>query len=130
MLIFVRKTHVIMCCIFACSAYMLCFHTFMFSQQVAVLKDMRHPNVVNIYEVFKGDQGSDVGIFELEYCAHGDALNVLCRCRTDIGSVPMPLAKCMLTHLLAGISHLHGMWLVHNDLKPDNLLIGQNTEIT
>ena len=130
MLIFVRKSYVIMCCIFACSAYMLCFHTFMFSQQVAVLTDMRHPNIVNIYEVFNSDQGSDIGIFELEYCALGDALNVLCRCRTDIGSVPMPLAKCMLTHLLAGISHLHGMWLVHNDLKPDNLLISQNPEIT
>ena len=90
MLIFVRKSYVIMCCIFACSAYMLCFHTFMFSQQVAALNDMRHPNMVSIYEVFNIDQGNNIGTFELEYCEQGDALNVLWRCRTELGSAPKP----------------------------------------
>ena len=86
--------------------------------------------VRNLLEQICGLRERGVPIGRVPRASLGDALNVLCRCRTEVGSVPKPFAKCMLTHLLAGISHLHGMWLVHNDLKPDNLLTGQNTEIT
>lgn len=97
--------------------------------EIGVLRSLQasaHGGVANMVEVFERPLATSL---ILEYCAGGSlhrrlASNVLRR-------VGMPPAEaCAITAQLgAALAHLHGLGVVHRDLKPDNILFTDSSHV-
>lgn len=76
-------------------------------------------NVVKIYHAELINQ--DWAYFITEYCKNGDLDDFL-----EQGPVGLRKAIDIVMNLLSGLSHLHGIRFAHRDLKPQNILIGDD----
>jgi serine/threonine protein kinase len=88
-----------------------------FQRELEVLKNLRHPNIVEFHTMFELD-----GQFQLvmEYVVGKDA-------HEWVKSLPTPLTAASAArigfHLLMALDHAHAKGYVHRDIKPSNLLI-------
>ena len=88
-----------------------------FERELDVLKNLRHPKIVEFYDVFDLD-----GQYQLvmEYV---DGKNAL----AWVGSLSEPLsvsaAASLGVQLLSALDHAHTKGYVHRDIKPTNLLV-------
>ncbi|HEX5118935.1 MAG TPA: PASTA domain-containing protein [Pseudonocardiaceae bacterium] len=79
---------------------------------------LHHPNVVAVH-----DQGVDgEHVYLVMELVSGGTLRDLLRER---GPLPVPLAISVLDPVLAALTSAHRAGLVHRDVKPENVLIGQ-----
>jgi eukaryotic-like serine/threonine-protein kinase len=88
-----------------------------FQRELDVLKNLRHPNIVEYYTMFELD-----GQFQLvmEYVVGKDA-------HEWVKSLPAPLSAATGARvgfqLMMALDHAHSKGYVHRDIKPSNLLI-------
>jgi serine/threonine-protein kinase len=89
-----------------------------FLRELEVLRDLRHPNIVEFYETVEID-----GQFQLvmEYVDGPNASEWVKR--LDPGPLSPPTAAWIGVQLLAALEHAHAKGYVHRDIKPSNLLI-------
>jgi len=86
-------------------------------QEVAILTRLNgHPNIIQLFEVI--ETASHV-VLVLEFASGGDLLRYV-RQRRRLDEV---CARDFFKQLLDGISHIHGMGIVHRDIKLENLLL-------
>jgi serine/threonine-protein kinase len=90
-----------------------------FLQEARAAANLIHPNIVTVY-----DFGHDAGRYFLvmEYVP-GTDLKSLIRRR---GRIPSPEALELMTQICAGVGYAHRAGLVHCDLKPQNVLVGND----
>lgn len=85
-------------------------------REIHILKLMRHPNIVQLYDI--GETNKKLFLF-MEFMENGELFEYIVknhRLRED--------EACRLFHqLIDGIEHLHKIGIVHRDLKPENLLL-------
>jgi tRNA A-37 threonylcarbamoyl transferase component Bud32 len=86
-----------------------------FRAEAEAVARLRHPNVIQIYEVGKW-QGQP--FFSMEYVAGGNLAQRLAR-----GLLPPPVAAEIIRTLAEAIQHAHACGVVHRDLKPANVLL-------
>lgn len=92
-------------------------------REIALLKDLRHENVVGLIDVVHEDRKLHL-IFEfldLDLKKHMDA-------NPFVFSESTYLIKKYLYQMLAGIAYCHSRRILHRDLKPQNLLIDRATD--
>ncbi len=91
-----------------------------FLREIEVTRALRHPNIVSLLDF--GRHGERF-YFALEYCARGsvEALR-----QAHGGRVPLPLVLRIARDALAGLAAAHAQGFVHRDLKPDNVLLGED----
>jgi serine/threonine protein kinase len=67
------------------------------------------------------DMGSDKLILFLEHMVHGPV-------QSPEMPVKLPEVRCqeVVTDVLHALRYLHRRGVVHNDIKPENILVGQN----
>jgi serine/threonine protein kinase len=91
-------------------------------KELAVLRDLRHPNIVNFIGVSIPRQPSSVPVaIVTELCANGDLFDYL-------RGVPAPPFSAMLDIMLGianGLNYLHTRTpaIIHRDMKSSNVLI-------
>lgn len=93
-----------------------------FRREMEVLKDLRHPNIVEFFDMMHAD-----GQFHLimEYVDGRNALAWL----AELGpKPPYPLVANAGLQLLSALAHAHGKGYVHRDIKPSNLLVAGPSE--
>jgi len=87
-------------------------------REIRLLKKLKHPNVVELFEVACGTQAGAIFLV-FEYCEHdlGALLDLMTR--------PFSQAevKGLLLQLLRGVAALHAAFVMHRDLKLSNLLL-------
>lgn len=86
--------------------------------EVAILKKLRHPNIVTLIEVL--DDPTQDGLFMVfELCD-----NVIMDFNIDKPK-PLPIATALdyFRQLILGIEYLHAHDIAHRDIKPENLMI-------
>lgn len=86
-----------------------------------VLKDIQHPNIPEVYDVYNLEDGQ---IVLEEYIEGLSVAEVL-----ESGLYTYRGARKVLYGLCCGVSYLHRMGFVHRDLKPENVMIDQSGQI-
>lgn len=108
-------------------------------REIAVMKKLLHPNVLRLFEVLDDPKVNKMYLI-LEYMKKGDLINILKRRPlgdSDVSDVKdtdfdsfIPLSDLELWNIFrqvaAGIRYLHYQNIVHGDIKPQNLLIGED----
>ncbi|KAH9362589.1 hypothetical protein HPB48_015497 [Haemaphysalis longicornis] len=85
--------------------------------EVAVLRKVKHPNIVRPVEEF--DVGSELYLV-MELVEGGDLYGAIAAGRT----FSEPAASRLVWDLAHGLSYLHALRVVHRDIKPENLHLG------
>lgn len=94
----------------------------------AKFTDLDHPNVVKIIQTTdEGDsiqhgQRIKISYLLLEYAPYGDFYDVLITYKVPFNA---KLARTYFRELIEGLDHLHNKGIAHLDLKPENLLLGE-----
>ncbi|CAK9201065.1 unnamed protein product [Sphagnum troendelagicum] len=87
-------------------------------REVAIMKQLDHPNIVKLVEVID-DPESDHFYMVLEYVEGGWIFEG----SGPPGGLREATARRYFSDVVAGLIYLHGLNIVHGDIKPENLLI-------
>lgn len=92
-------------------------------REIEVLKICQHPNVIRLLDVF---ENPEYIFIVLEYCAGGDLFHYLDK--RDF-KVTEDLARYIAHQIAAAIYYLHSYGISHRDLKLENILMSDNTDL-
>ncbi|KAK9761447.1 TFIIH complex serine/threonine-protein kinase subunit kin28 [Basidiobolus ranarum] len=91
-------------------------------REVKALQELRHPNVIELVDVF-----SHKGNLNLVLEFLDSDLEMIIK---DKSLVFMPAdIKSWMMMMLRGLDHCHRNWVLHRDLKPNNLLVGGDGQL-
>jgi len=85
-------------------------------KEFSVLKRLRHPNVIRLYESFESRKYI---LIVMELCTGGDLLNYV----REKKKLNENEAKLGLKSLIEGLKHCHSHGVLHRDIKLDNILL-------
>lgn len=88
------------------------------NNEVKLMKSINHPNILKLYDVVIKNR--DEIYLILEYCNNGD----LCK---YIQSGENKNDNSYFTQILYGLEYLYNHNILHRDIKPQNILINNNT---
>jgi serine/threonine protein kinase len=91
-----------------------------FIREIEVTRSLRHPNVVGLLDFGRDEERF---YFALEYCPGGSVEALRVRLG---GRVPLPSTLRIAVDALEGLAAAHEAGFVHRDLKPDNVLLGED----
>jgi serine/threonine-protein kinase len=92
-----------------------------FSREIRALAQLRHPNVVDVYEVGESSIGP---FYSMELMTAGS----LARQIRERGPLPPAVAAELVEKAARGVAAAHAAGILHRDLKPANVLIDANGE--
>ena len=96
-------------------------------REIAIMKRLRHRNVVNLYEVID-DPDHNKLYMVLDYIEGGCMLSEEDR---DAGvKLPQPKARDYFRDVVRGLHYLHSQGVLHHDLKPENLLVSADNTVS
>lgn len=91
-----------------------------FEGEIALHQSLDHPNVVKIIDVFNSPNAVSM---VLERCVGGDLLELVSRQRVQYGrGLPEPVVRNIAKQLMVAVAYLHKVYVVHRDIKCENLL--------
>ncbi|KAL3352971.1 hypothetical protein AABB24_020781 [Solanum stoloniferum] len=95
-----------------------------FQHEVMMLANLKHPNIVRFIGACRKAM---VWCILTEYARGGSVCQFLTRWQNQ--AVPLKLAVKQVLDVARGMEHVHGLNLIHRDLKSDNLLIAADKSI-
>merc|ERR1719499_98535 len=95
-------------------------------QEIAIMKKIQHKNIVNLVEVINSEK---VLYLILEYMPYGSLAKGTARI-TRLGSKfngdDCELLRLYMRDMVSGLAYLHSQRICHGDIKPENILIGDD----
>ena len=90
-------------------------------REVKLLRELHHPNVVNMTELIVDVTAHEL-VLVFEY-AEWDMMRIVEDHKERMRAIPEFTIKSLLWQSLKGCAYLHSNWVVHRDLKPQNILV-------
>jgi serine/threonine-protein kinase 11 len=94
-------------------------------REIAAIRKMRHPNIIQLHEVLH-DEHRDFVYLVLEFANLGslDAFLKGSHCQSENGrGVDVAIIRMVFSQVLAAVQYLHSQGIVHQDIKPSNILL-------
>lgn len=91
-------------------------------REIQFLRDLTHPNIVSYLGC--GESPDHMNIF-LEYVPGGSVQMML----KSYGALPEPLIKSFVRQILQGLEFLHGLNIIHRDIKGGNILVNDEGHV-
>ena len=97
-----------------------------FDNEISILKDINHPNIIKLYEVKEKEK--DIYVIE-EYC-NGGALDKFLEYYLKNKKEPLSeeIVQHIMRQLIDAMKYLHGKKIMHRDLKNENILLNYEDE--
>ena len=92
-----------------------------FYQEARAVNSIRHPNIVDIFDFGRDEDGRVFFVMEL---LDGESLDD----RIRRGPVPWREAKTILDQVIAALAAAHAQEIVHRDLKPENIFLRRGSD--
>jgi eukaryotic-like serine/threonine-protein kinase len=91
-----------------------------FEREVLLAREVSHPNLCPIYDIFHGEQAPANFLFLTMKFLPGETLAARLR-RT----APIPVAEglAILKQMAAGLAAIHSAGVIHRDIKPSNIML-------
>jgi hypothetical protein len=93
-----------------------------FLREATLASSLRHQNIVDSYGVLAA---AGAYCYTSQYCPGGSLAQLLARSR---GRVPVNQAIPLIIQVLDGLDHAHRSGVVHRDLSPGNILLGNTSD--
>lgn len=93
-----------------------------FASEARAVARLRHPNVVEVYDVSDVEETEKYLVVEL---VRGTTLRAVLN---EHKSLPAELAACIGLEVAAALAHAHSHGIVHRDVKPENVLVDMRAE--
>ncbi|GEM_PF-1280742 len=90
-----------------------------FRREVQILADLKHPNLVFLYEAGRMADGRPY--LAMEYVEGKDLRDWQRR-----GVMPLPMVVEVIKQACAGLSAAHEAGIIHRDIKPSNIIVSEN----
>ena len=92
--------------------------------EIKILKMVKHPNIVKLYNIFNDRQFPNIKYLALEYCNGGtlykNLYEYINKYRTPFSE---KLVQKLMKNILFGVKYLHDNGIIHRDLKLGNILV-------
>ena len=89
--------------------------------EASILRALTHENIMGIYEAYHTTRGV---ILMLEYCEHGD----VCADINQRGAYGNERTTNLCLQVGSALAYLHCNWIIHRDVKPENVLLKSTTK--
>lgn len=90
-------------------------------REIAVMKALRHPNIVNLHEVLTSPNNL---YMVMDLVTGGELFDAV----ADRGRIPELTARSYFQQLVDGVHYCHSRRVYHRDLKPENLLLSADKQ--
>lgn len=88
-------------------------------QEAAIIRDLRHPHIVPLIEMWEDDYGISL---VMPYLEGGDLRNLI-----EQGEALSPEELSQILNQICGaLDAAHAAQIIHRDIKPENILLDQN----
>jgi serine/threonine protein kinase/Tfp pilus assembly protein PilF len=94
-----------------------------FMQEVLLARQVSHPNLCQIYEIFRCDEGQSPFLFLTMKLLAGDTLD---SCLRKGLLIPRDEALEIFRQMIAGIAAIHAAGIIHRDIKPTNVMLDRS----
>ncbi|MBI5369082.1 MAG: protein kinase [Planctomycetes bacterium] len=91
----------------------------LFIQEARACASLNHPNIVQVYDVGKEE---DIYFFSMEFLPGGSVQDILAKEKR----LSVPRVIDVIHDAARGLEYAERKQLVHRDIKPDNLMIGED----
>lgn len=91
-------------------------------REIAIMKAMRHPNIVNLHEVLNSTKKL---YMVMDLVTGGELFDAV----AAVGRLAEAVARSYFQQLIDGIAYCHERRVYHRDLKPENLLLSGDRKV-
>jgi len=90
------------------------------NREIEILKKVHHSNCISLVESFTDEEREKIYIV-CEYVSGGSLQSLLQKAPEK--RLPLAQARSLFKQLINALEYLHGIGIVHSDIKPDNVLL-------
>ncbi|KAF7793710.1 hypothetical protein EIP86_004826 [Pleurotus ostreatoroseus] len=94
-------------------------------KEIAIMKKLRHPNVVRLLEVMDDHLLKDIYLV-MEYCGGGE---IKWRTKNNEPILRVGQTRRIVRDVIVGLEYLHYQGIIHRDIKPANLFWSEDRRI-
>ena len=99
------------------------------TNEINILKELNHPNIVKQYEVIKDDINSKIYIV-MEFCEGGDLDQLILKNKNNKQLADEKLIWDIIIQILNALNYIHNeKKVLHRDIKPSNIFLDKEYNI-